>query len=238
VVAPPTSAVPGTTVPVGQSQIPSITGTSKSTPSTTTPLLTATTTTNVNPSGTIAPKAPSAPSVVAGSAAVNVGGKTETATVERANNQLVVSVGALKAVVGGLNPDGSQMALDDDGNVRLNSGDTVRIKLAGFKPGTQMEAWLFSTPVLLGTSKVGADGAVTGSFTIPKNAPEGAHRVVIVAQTMDGKPATLAVGINVGEWDSGPGVAVWLIVLPIALAVVGGLLLPAQRRRRRASGEL
>jgi hypothetical protein len=238
VVAPPTSAVPGTTVPVGQSQIPSITGTSKSTPSTTTPLLTATTTTTMNPSGTIAPKAPSAPSVVAGSAAVNVGGKTETATVERANNQLVVSVGALKAVVGGLNPDGSQMALDDDGNVRLNSGDTVRIKLAGFKPGTQMEAWLFSTPVLLGTSKVGADGAVTGSFTIPKNAPKGAHRVVIVAQTIDGKPATLAVGINVGEWDSGPGVAVWLIVLPIALAVVGGLLLPAQRRRRRASGEL
>jgi hypothetical protein len=238
VVAPPTSAVPGTTVPVGQSQIPSITGTSKSTPSTTTPLLTATTTTTVNPSGTIAPKAPSAPSVVAGSAAVNVGGKTETATVERANNQLVVSVGALKAVVGGLNPDGSQMALDDDGNVRLNSGDTVRIKLAGFKPGTQMEAWLFSTPVLLGTSKVGADGAVTGSFTIPKNAPEGAHRVVIVAQTIDGKPATLAVGINVGEWDSGPSVAVWLIVLPIALAVVGGLLLPAQRRHRRASGEL
>jgi hypothetical protein len=241
VVAPATSVVPGTTVPIGQSQIPSIAGTSKSTPSTTTPLLTATTTTTVNPSGTIAPKvpkAPSAPSVVAGSAAVNVGGKTETATVERSNNQLVVSVGALKAVVGGLNPDGSQMALDDDGNVRLNTGDTVRIKLAGFKPGTQMEAWLFSTPVLLGTSKVGVDGAVTGSFTIPKNAPEGAHRVVIVAQTMDGKPATLAVGINVGEWDSGPGVAVWLIVLPIALAVVGGLLLPAQRRRRRAAGEM
>lgn len=239
VVAPSTSVVPVTTVPVGQSQIPLVTGTSKSSPSTKTPLLSAaTTTTTVKPSGTVVPKAPSAPSVVAGSAAVNVGGKTETATVERANNQLVVSVGALKAVVGGLNPDGSQMALDDDGNVRLNSGDTVRIKLAGFKPGTKMEAWLFSTPVLLGTSKVGADGAVTGSFTIPKNAPEGAHRVVIVARTTDGKPATLAIGINVGEWDSGPGVAVWLIVLPIALAVVGGLLLPAQRRRRRAAVEM
>jgi len=243
VVAPSTSVVPVTTVPVGQSQIPLVDGTSKSlplpSPSTNTPLLSAaTTTTTVKPSGTFVPQAPSAPSVVAGSAAVRVGGKTETATVERANNQLVVSVGALKAVVGGLNPDGSQMALDDDGNVRLNTGDTVRIKLAGFKPGTKMEAWLFSTPVLLGTSKVGADGAVTGSFTIPKNAPEGAHRVVIVAQTIDGKPATLAVGINVGEWDSGPGVAVWLIVLPIALAVVGGLLLPAQRRRRRAAVEM
>jgi hypothetical protein len=169
---------------------------------------------------------------------VQVGGKTETAIVERANNQLVVSVGALKAVVGGLNPDGSQMALDDDGNVRLNTGDTVRIKLAGFKPKTIMETWLFSTPVLLGKTKVGADGTVTGNFSIPKNAPEGAHRIVIVAQTTDGKPATLAIGINVGEWDSGPGVALWLIMLPIAFAVIGALLVPAQRRRRRIAEDL
>jgi uncharacterized membrane protein len=101
-----------------------------------------------------------------------------------------------------------------------------------------MEAWLFSTPVLMGTTKVGVDGTVTGTFTIPKNAPEGAHRVVIVAQTKDGKPATLAVGINVGEWDSGPGVAIWLIVLPIAVAVVGALIVPAQRRKRRSATSL
>ena len=59
--------------------------------------------------------------------------------------------------------------------------------------------------------------------------------VVVVAQTTDGKPATLAVGINVGEWDSGPSVAVWLIALPIVLAIGGGLVLPATRRRRRAA---
>jgi hypothetical protein len=232
---------PSTTVPVGQSQIPVVSSVPTSSTTSVAPKVvattstTSTTTTTVKPSGTVAPKAPSAPSVVAGSAAVKVGDKTETATVERADNQLVVSAGALKAVVGGLNPDGSQMSLDDDGNVRLNTGDTVRIKLAGFKPGAVMEAWLFSTPVLLGTTKVGADGSVTGTFTIPKDAPEGAHRVVIVAQTTDGKPATLAIGINVGEWDSGPGVALWLIVLPIAFAVVGALVVPAQRRRRRAT---
>jgi hypothetical protein len=228
---------PSTTVPVGQSQIPVVSSVPTSSTTSVAPKViatTTTTTTTVKPSDTVAPKAPSAPSVVAGSAAVKVGDKTETATVERADNQLVVSAGALKAVVGGLNPDGSQMSLDDDGNVRLNTGDTVRIKLAGFKPGAVMEAWLFSTPVLLGTTKVGADGSVTGTFTIPKDAPEGAHRVVIVAQTTDGKPATLAIGINVGEWDSGPGVALWLIVLPIAFAVVGALVVPAQRRRRRA----
>jgi hypothetical protein len=226
-----------TTLPVGQSQIPVVsTPVGAAVPKSSASSTTTTTATTIAkaPTDTVTPKAPSAPSVVSGTAALKVGEKTETATVERADNQLVVSAGALKAVVGGLNSDGSQLPLDDDGNVRLNSGDTVRIKLAGFKPSTVMEAWLFSTPVLLGTTKVGADGSVTGIFTIPKDAPEGAHRVVIVAQTSDGKQATLTVGINVGEWDSGPGVALWLIVLPIAFAVVGALVLPAQRRRRRS----
>jgi hypothetical protein len=171
--------------------------------------------------------------VVAGGAAVKVGDAVEDATVERADNQLVVTAGALKAVVGGMNPDGSPMALDEAGNVRLRTGDTVRIKLAGFEPGSVMEAWLFSTPVLLGTTKVGPDGTITATFTIPEDASSGSHRVVIVARTTDGEPATLAVGINVGEWEKESSLTVWLIVLPIVLAVAGALLLPATRRRRR-----
>jgi hypothetical protein len=125
------------------------------------------------------------------------------------------------------------MALDEAGNVRLRTGDTVRIKLAGFEPGSVMEAWLFSTPVLLGTTKVGPDGTITATFTIPEDASSGSHRVGIVARTTDGEPATLAVGINVGEWEKESSLTVWLIVLPIVAAVAGALLLPATRRRRR-----
>lgn len=125
------------------------------------------------------------------------------------------------------------MPLDSAGNVRLRTGDSVRINLAGFEPGTTMEAWLFSTPVLLGTSVVGDDGSVTGTFTIPSDAPAGAHRVVIVARTKDGEPATLAVGVNVGEWKKESSLTVWLIVTPIVVAVLGALLLPATRRRRK-----
>ena len=236
VVAPTTTGVPVTTLPIGQSQVPVISANQKSTASTVSPLVTSTTVTT-NSSTTVASRptgttAPTAPSVVAGDAAVKVGDKTEKAVVERADNQLVVTAGALKAVIGGLNDNGTQRPLDDDGNVRLNAGDKVRIKLAGFKPNSVMEAWLFSTPVLMGTTKVGADGSVTGMFSIPKNAPSGAHRVVIVAKTTDGSPATLTVGINVGEWDSGLDVPVWLIALPIALAMIGALVLPATRRRR------
>jgi hypothetical protein len=237
--APSTSAAPATTVAVGQAQIPVvstpvITAAPKTSGSATTvPVTTTTTTVPNNAGGTVAPKAPSPPQVVAGQAAVKVGDEIEDATVERADNQLVVTAGALKAVVGGMNPDGSPMALDEAGNVRLRTGDTVRIKLAGFEPGSIMEAWLFSTPVLLGTTKVGADGTITATFTIPEDASSGSHRVVIVARTTDGEPATLAVGINVGEWEKESSLTVWLIVLPIVLAVAGALVLPATRRRRR-----
>jgi uncharacterized membrane protein len=74
---------------------------------------------------------------------------------------------------------------------------------------------------------------VTGAFAIPKNIENGAHRIAIVAKTADGKPATLTVGVMVGDARSESQVTVWLIVLPIALAVAGALILPARHRRRR-----
>ncbi len=236
VVSAPTSS----TLPVGQTEIPIVstpvvvqTTIAKSSPINVGKTATSSTTTTVATTGTVARPAPKISAVAAGEADVKIGDKVEIATVQRIQNQLVVSAGALKATLGGLNSDGSSTALDDDGNVRLKSGDVIRIKLAGFKPGSVVEAWLFSTPALLGTAKVGADGTVTGTFTIPKNASEGSHRIAIVAKTTDGKPATLTIGVMVGEWNSGSRIAVWLIVLPIALAVGGALILPATRRRRR-----
>ena len=237
VVSAPTSS----TVPVGQTEIPIVSTpvVVQSTIAKSSPInvgktaTSSTTTTTVATMGTVARAVPKISAVAAGQADVKIGDKVETATVQRIQNQLVVSAGALKATLGGLNSDGSSTALDDDGNVRLKSGDVIRIKLAGFKPGSVVEAWLFSTPALLGTAKVGVDGTVTGTFTIPKNASNGSHRIAVVAKTTDGKPATLTIGVMVGEWNSGSRITVWLIVLPIALAVGGALALPATRRRRR-----
>jgi hypothetical protein len=162
-----------------------------------------------------------------------VGDKPETAIVKRADNQVTVTAGTLSATVGSLNSKGGITALDADGNVQLKPGDTVRIKLAGFKPGSIVEAWLFSTPQLMGTAKVGADGTVVGTFTVPKNVDKGSHRIAVVAKTTDGKSATLTVGVKIGEWKKERSIALWLIILPIVLAVLGALLLPATRRRKK-----
>ncbi len=221
----------------GQAAQPTIAPT-KATPATTprvesTVASSATTTTVVASTTSMAPTAPSIKAVAPGVAAVTVGDKTESVTVKRADNQVTVSAGKFSATLGSLNKSGSVAALDNDGNVRLKPGDTVRIKLAGFKPGSTVEAWLFSTPQLMGTAEVGADGVVVGNFTVPKDVPLGSHRIAVVAQTTDGKPATLAVGVMVGEWKKERSITIWLIVLPIVLAIMGALALPATRRRRK-----
>jgi hypothetical protein len=241
------SVPPVTTVPSGQASLPLTTtpvvvqSTVVKAPPTTvsTPMVLPTTTiaSIPNVSTTIAP-VPKISAVAAGEAGVKVGNKVETATVQRIDNQLVVSAGPLKETLGGVNADGSSVPLDTDGNVRLKSGDVVRIKLAGFKARSVVEAWLFSTPALLGTVKVAPDGTVTGAFAIPKNVENGAHRIAIVAKTADGKPATLTVGVMVGDASTRSQVTVWLIVLPIALAVAGALILPARHRRRRRLGSV
>ena len=218
---------PTTTVPVlssGKTAIPTTTVAPSKTVVTTTMPPTVTTT-------TIGP--PVVGKVATGQTAVQVDGVDTKAQVSRVNNQLVVSAGALKATIGGINENGSAMSLDSDGNVRLRSGDVVRIKLAGFKPGSTVEAWLFSTPVLMGASVVGVDGSVTGNFVVPKNASQGAHRIAVVAKAVDGKPTTFTVGVAVGVVSETSTWTRVLIAIPITLAIGFGFLLPNQLRRRR-----
>ena len=234
--APASTVAPVATQPVGQNAIPTVNSTvaSKSTAAPVTTIPSGTTTTQVPVKST--PAKASAPSIAAvspGEAAVKVGDKVEPVVINRAANQLTVSAGPLSATVGSLDSTGNVAALDNDGNVRLKAGDVVRIKLAGFKAKSTVEAWLFSTPQLMGTAKVGADGVVVGNFVVPKNVPQGSHRIAIVAQTTDGKPATLTVGVKVGEWKKEKTITIWLIILPIVLAVFGAMFLPAVVRRRR-----
>ena len=164
---------------------------------------------------------------------MSVGGVAATADLQRQDNAITVSVGDLKATFSSADGTGNPVPLDPDGNVRLNPGDNVKIKMAGFAPGTQVEAWLFSTPTLLGRAKVKWDGSIDSTFTIPASIPTGAHRIALKAKTADGKDATIGLGVMVGDWHGEKGMSTLLIVIPVCLAVAGALLLPAVSRRRR-----
>jgi hypothetical protein len=177
--------------------------------------------------------APVIPKLSTGESALDVGGVKTKVDMTRENNQLVISSGSLRAVLSGLDDKGATRSLDSDGNLRLSGGDVVKLNVGGFKPGSTVDIWLFSTPQRLGTAKVGADGRMSGAFTIPKNVEEGPHRIAITAKLPNGKSATFTLGIAVGEIARTSTLTRVLIAIPIVLAIGFGLILPNQLRRRR-----
>ena len=240
--------VPVNTVAQGQESVATIAPTVSTVAPPAVVVATTTTIANVNsaeakntPTTSVAPIAAPTNSVVApviprlstGESALDVGGVKTKVDMTRENNQLVISSGSLRAVLSGLDDKGATRALDADGNLRLSGGDVVKLNVGGFKPGSTVDIWLFSTPQRLGTAKVGADGRMSGSFTIPKNVEDGPHRIAITARLPNGKSATFTLGIAVGEIARTSTLTRVLIAIPIVLAIGFGLILPNQLRRRR-----
>lgn len=239
---------PVNTVAQGQESVVTIAPTVSTVAPPSVVVATTTTIANVNsaeakkiPTTTVAPIAAPTNSVVApviprlstGESALDVGGVKTKVDMTRENNQLVISSGSLRAVLSGLDDKGATRALDSDGNLRLSGGDVVKLNVGGFKPGSTVDVWLFSTPQRLGSAVVGADGRVSGSFTIPKNVEDGPHRIAITAKLPNGKSATFTLGIAVGEIARTSTLTRVLIAIPIVLAIGFGLILPNQLRRRR-----
>jgi hypothetical protein len=171
--------------------------------------------------------------VSAGQTAVQVDGVKTDAVVSRENNQMVVTAGSLSATLSGLDKTGKISPLDSNGTVHLSGGDVIKISLGGFKAGSTVEVWLFSTPTKLGSAVVDADGAMTGEYRLPVGIKSGSHRVVVSAKLPNGKPTTFTLGILVGDISTTSTLTRVLIAIPITLAIGFGFLLPTQLRRRR-----
>ena len=171
--------------------------------------------------------------VDAGQTAVQVDGVKTDAVVTRSNNQMVITAGSLSATLSGLDKTGKTSPLDGDGNIHLAAGDVIKISVGGFKTGSLVEVWLFSTPTKLGSAVVGADGAINGLFTIPTGIKSGAHRVVVTAKLPNGKRATFTLGILVGDISTTSTLTRVLIAIPISVAVFFGFLLPTRVKRRK-----
>ena len=223
-----------TTTMLGQSAIPTI---KKSVTPTTSvqvaPEVTSAVDTN-SPTSTSIPSTsiPEIADVAAGEASATVDGKVQKAEITKVNNQLVVSTTGVTATISSVDKNGKITALDGEGNLRLIPGDSIEIQISGLAANKNVDAWLFSTPTKLGSIKTNSIGKGVATFSVPTEVTSGNHRLALNGQTASGEQATLTVGVMVGEWKKGANVTVWLIVLPIVLAIAGALILPATRRRR------
>jgi hypothetical protein len=92
---------------------------------------------------------------------------------------------------------------------------------------------MYSTPTRLGTLTADSRGEVAGSFEMPSGIEPGEHRVTLLGTNLAGKEVAIGLGVEFGKVDSGSTITRVLISIPIALAVLFGLFLPAVSRRRR-----
>lgn len=189
------------------------------------------------PTTTTTVPAPDAPDAAPGEAGATVDGEEINVDVERTNNALVVSAADVTATVYGMDAAGERVALDADGNLRLEQGDSVVVEASGYEPGSEVEIWLRSTPVQLGVRTADASGAVTGRFAVPSSVDPGDHRVILAGLTASGADSVIGVGLRIGAYEKEDGLNKWLIILPLVLATMLALVIPTTaRRRKRANG--
>jgi hypothetical protein len=213
------------TIPAGGTSSTTVAQVNSNTVATSTP------TTIAAPSTTV--PSPDAPAASPGEAAALVDGQSVAAKLARENNALVITGAGVQATVYAVSADGSRIALDKDGNLRFSAGDSVVVEATGYTPGEKVEVWIYSTPTRLGFADVDATGTIRGTFRIPSSVPSGNHRVVLGGENKNGQEVVLGVGVALGEIDSSSTLARLLISIPVALAIIFGLVIPTTLRRRR-----
>ncbi len=177
------------------------------------------------------------PSIDRGGAAVVIGGEEVPVEITRENDQVLIRAGMFDARFAGLRSDGSIIPLDSDGFIRVESGDAVRVEVVGFASNSDVEVRLYSDPVLLGKATVDVDGKMLSAYEIPEGVERGAHRVVLVGKNQRDDEVTFTAGIIVGAEAATSWATRLLIAVPIGLAVLAGIFLPAILRRRREEEE-
>ena len=198
--------------------------------STTSSSTTSTTTTTI--------PAPETPAAEPGEGVVIVGGRATTATVTRSNKKITVGAAGINVTFSGISADGEVIPLDSDGNMRVVGDDIVAIDGSGFAPNSEIEVWMFSTPRMLTTISSDSAGRVTENVTLPGVLEEGDHRFVLNGQAANGDDALVGLGLIVGyEGEGLSTTGKFLIALPIAMAILIGLLIPTAIRRRRNDEE-
>ena len=237
-----TTVAPTTTTTVAQGQA-SVATIPKSSRTTTTTIAqfgqnNPSTTSSTSTTSTTIP-APDAPTASPGDGVLVFDGTERTATVTRANNRVTVGAGGVSVTFNGVAQDGTIIPLDSDGNLRITDGNSVSVEGAGFAPNEDVEVWMFSSPQLLGTVKADSNGKVMEKITLSTMLQEGNHRFVVDGTSATGADVLVALGIIVGYESSGLSTAgKLLIALPVALAIIVGLVIPTTLRRRKKTARV
>ena len=169
-------------------------------------------------------------------AALIIDGKTVPVTVETTTTSTTMSYGDASLEVKCFDIDGNPIALSAEGRFTLQRGDVVSMNATGFAPGSKINAALFSDPVALGTVSTNDAGQATQQWGIPDTMTPGDHTLVFSGDLANVKNTIFGLRIVIDEQSLVSRIAsnTWTRIT-IALGIFVGLLIPANRRRRKTA---
>jgi hypothetical protein len=91
---------------------------------------------------------------------------------------------------------GQTRPLTKESVIQVFNDSAARVEVTGFSPNSPVEAWLFSTPVRLGSGYTNAEGNFSGEFAISENIPVGRHSLQINGVDKDGQVTSVVVALD------------------------------------------
>jgi hypothetical protein len=167
-------------------------------------------------------------------AALIINGKPVPVTVKTTTTSTTMSYGNASLEVTCFAVDGSPIALSTDGRFTLQRGDLVSMTATGFAPVSNINVAIFSDPIALGTATTNKSGQATQQWNIPDSMEPGDHTLVFSGDlaNIENTVFGLRIVVNQESFITRITSSMWTRVI-LALGIAGGLVVPANRRRRR-----
>ena len=110
---------------------------------------------------------------------------------------LTLQAGPVEFTLRSQTANGQRVPLAADGSLILPRTGEVPISGDGLEPNSSVAVTLFSNPISLGSTPVGADGTFRAAPVIPSTVPLGAHTLQLTGRTKGGDPFVLSIGVLV-----------------------------------------
>lgn len=178
------------------------------------------------------------PELQPGSGTVISNGSPVTTGVAPIGNSYWVSAGDVTLAMTALDEKGTVVPRDSSiDSFVAYVGGSVSVSGQGFLPGSEVDVWLFSDPVFLGTVTVGADGSFSGTLPLPAGVPVGNHTLQANGLTADRETMTAQMGLRVAAEVparlASTGADVPVAAVPALLIIGLAMVLVARRNRRQ-----
>jgi hypothetical protein len=134
-----------------------------------------------------------------GTTTTTTGGGTTTTT--ESGTTTTTDGGTTTTTTGIVVKVGPPLVLSQD---TLKAGDSVTIQAGGWQPSSDVEIFLHSDPVDIGTLTADESGNIDGSVSIPADTPPGTHEIVALGLDTSGEPMGSSADVTVQSAEADP----------------------------------